>query len=112
LDFHPRSRKQGFKIWQTPQIRPFYLPRSSWKELVQQYFGNGEQVIETLFINRPAKTWRHLIPFLWITVLFALMIPAIFLPPLRILFFSYLLIYLLACITAACMIGWKNGLQF
>jgi succinoglycan biosynthesis protein ExoA len=109
LDFHARLRKCDFRIWQTPLIRPYYLPRSTWKELAQQYFGNGEQVIETFLINRQAIAWRHLIPFLWITILAILAILAIFMLPMRIIIYSYLGVYFLACLGSSCAIGIKNG---
>jgi GT2 family glycosyltransferase len=112
LDFHARLRQSGFRIWQTPLILPYYLPRSTRKELAQQYFGNGEQVIETFLINRRAIAWRHLIPFLWITSLAILVVLAIFMFPMRILLSIYLGIYLLACLGASCAIGLKNGIRY
>jgi len=112
LDLHARLRMAGFKIWQTPLIRPYYLPRSTWSELAQQYFGNGEQVIETLMINRPAIAWRHLVPFSWITLLGLLIILTIFIPSLGFLLYAYLGTYLLACLVASGRIALKNGLRY
>jgi len=112
LDFHARLRQYGFRIWQTPLILPYYLPRSTWKELAQQYFGNGEQVLETFLINRRAISLRHMIPFLWLTLLGMLIILAIFIPPVRILLDIYLGIYLLACLGSSCAIGLKNGIGY
>jgi len=112
LDFHARLRNCGFRIWQTPHIRPYYFPRSTWKELILQYFGNGEQVIETFLINRQAISWRHLIPFLWITFLSIFIILATFIPPIQIILFSYLGGYLLACAVSSITIGLKNGLKY
>lgn len=112
LDFHARLRNYGFRIWQTPLIRPYYLPRSTWQDLARQYFGNGEQVIETFLINRQAIAWRHLIPFLWITFLGIFIALAIFIPPMQIMLFGYLGGYLLTCVISSFMIGLKNGMGY
>ncbi len=112
LDFHTRLRKQGYKIWQTPLIRPYYRPRSTWTGLAQQYFSNGEQVIETLSINRPAISLRHLVPFLWITLLGTLTALAVLLPVMRILFYASLGVYALVCLASAGLIGLKHGLRY
>ncbi len=112
LDFHARLRRQGYKIWQTPLIRPYYRPRSTIGGIARQYFSNGEQVIETLLVNLSAIALRHLVPYFWITVLLLGAIGALFLPVMRLGFLGLIVLYGLVCLISAVMIAAKHGLRY
>jgi hypothetical protein len=112
LDFHSRMRKSGYQIWQTPLIKAYYYSRTSFKGLVEQYFSNGEQVIEALLVNSSAISLRHLVPFLWLTSVAALVILAGVIPIGKSILFAYAGLYFLVCLVSALTIGIKHGLRY
>ena len=112
LDLHSRMRKRDYRIWQTPLIKAYYYSRSSFKSLAEQYFGNGEQVVETLLVNTSAIALRHLAPFLWVTSVTALSILVGLFPFARPALLLYTGLYISICVLSALMIGVKSGLRY
>lgn len=112
LDFHARLRQQGYTIWQTPLIRPYYRPRGTLPGLARQYFGNGEQVIETLLVNPKAISLRHLIPLLWLSASLALLLLAGFSAWAQALLAILAGLYGAACSISAAMVARRHGLRF
>ena len=70
-EFHYRAKSKGLKIYQSPDIKLYYYPRSSLKALFRQYFQYG--LYKPMVLKKvPGEwKWRHLIPSMF-TVYFSL----------------------------------------
>lgn len=70
-----RIIRGGGKIWQSPQIRSWYRPRGSLRELIQQYLQYGYWKVRVIQKHQLPASWRHLVPgalLLTLLVLFLL----------------------------------------
>lgn len=96
-----RLTRAGGKIWQSPKIKSWYQPRSSFKALFRQYFQYGYWKVRVIQKHRLPAAWRHLAPGLFI--LFGLvnlvLLPWVALAPLVLL--AQISIYGLASLVAA-----------
>jgi succinoglycan biosynthesis protein ExoA len=57
-----RIVRSGGRIWQDPDIRSWYTPRSSLKALFRQYFQYGFWKVAVIRKHRLPASWRHLVP--------------------------------------------------
>ncbi len=71
-EFHYRAKSKGLKIYQSPDIKLYYYPRSSLRGLFRQYHQYGRY--KPLVLRKVPKEWkwRHLIPSLFVLYLFTL----------------------------------------
>jgi len=104
-----RIIQAGGKIWQSPQIKSWYHPRSSLRALFRQYLQYGYWKVRVIQKHLLPASWRHPVPGLF--VLLAL-INLIFLPwaswaPSLLL--VQIVIYGLASLTAAINTAKKEG---
>jgi succinoglycan biosynthesis protein ExoA len=112
-DFNARVRALGYGLYLSPDIEAYYYPRQSLRELWNQYFANGVGVIQTLFENRRAIQWRHLVPFTFVVSLLILVMISIIWSPARIALLFLILLYLLALLLFSVLAlkkepGWHN----
>ncbi len=68
-EFHYRARKNGFTIYQSPQIKLQYYPRDSFAKVFKQYYEYGLYKPFVLKKNKSAIRWRHLVPSMFVTYL-------------------------------------------
>ena len=61
-EFHYRAKSLGFKIYQNPDIKLFYYPRSTLKSLFRQYFEYGLFKPLVLKKIRSGIRLRHMVP--------------------------------------------------
>lgn len=66
IELNSRIRKNGGKIYLTPNIRSTYYCRDSISALAKQNFNNGKWNIYTSIINSTALSLRHFIPFIFV----------------------------------------------
>lgn len=78
-EFHYRAKSKGLKIYQNPEIRLYYYPRSTLSGLFSQYFYYGFYKPLVLRKVPSGFKWRHLIPSFF--VLYLLSFPLVFLWP-------------------------------
>ena len=71
-EFHYRAKKNGLKIYQNPEIKLYYFPRNSHKQLFIQYFQYGFYKPKVLIKNINGLSFRHLVPLLFVLYLFPL----------------------------------------
>ncbi|NPA35151.1 MAG: glycosyltransferase family 2 protein [Chlorobi bacterium] len=71
-EFHYRAKNAGLKIYQTPEIKAFYLPRKNLPTLFKQYFRYGYYKPEVIFCKTKRGHARHLVPALFVAYLVAL----------------------------------------
>lgn len=72
-EFHYRAKSQGKRIYQHPDIRLYYYPRSTAKGLFKQYFQYGLFKPRVLRKIQTEIKLRHLIPMFF--VLYLVMLP-------------------------------------
>lgn len=73
-EFHYRAKSQGFKIYQSPDIKLYYYPRNSFKTLFKQYYQYGLYKPLVLRKIKSAISLRHIIPMGFVLYLFSLII--------------------------------------
>jgi len=90
-EFHYRAKSKGIKIYQSPDIKLYYSPRSSFSSLFKQYFQYGlYKPLVLKKIKSEIKT-RHIVPaFFVLYILFS-----VFLAFYSIYFFAPLVVYAL-----------------
>jgi len=66
IELNSRIRKNGGKIYLTPNIRSIYYCRDSIFALAKQNFNNGKWNIYTGIINSTALSLRHFIPLIFV----------------------------------------------
>jgi succinoglycan biosynthesis protein ExoA len=69
-----RIRKAGGTIYLDPRIQTRYAPRSSPKDLWDQYFRYGWWKVETLKLHPESLKIRQLIPFLFVLAVLSLLL--------------------------------------
>lgn len=72
-----RLVRAGGRVWQSPQIRSCYYPRSSLKALFRQYSQYGYWKVRVIRKHRLPASFRHLVPGAFVASLFvlSLMVP-------------------------------------
>jgi succinoglycan biosynthesis protein ExoA len=71
-EFHYRAKSFGFTIYQSPGIKSFYYPRSSFAKLFKQYFQYG--LYKPLVLKKISSGFnlRHIIPAAFVLYLIAM----------------------------------------
>jgi glycosyltransferase involved in cell wall biosynthesis len=99
-EFHYRAKSMGFTIYQSPHIKSFYYPRSTFGKLFKQYFQYGLYKPLVLKKISSAISVRHLIPSLFVAYLVCLPVFALFL---HLPAFVPLLLYVVASLVFAAL---------
>lgn len=73
-----RIRKQGYKIYFSPEIKTFYYPRKSLKAFFKQMFRYGILRVNVLKKHSDSIKYYHLIPAIFTSLIIILSISAIF----------------------------------
>jgi glycosyltransferase involved in cell wall biosynthesis len=92
-EFNARVRKFGGKIWLDPSIRSIYFARSTFLELIHQYWRYGFWKWRMLRRYPNTLRWRQALPPLFVLSLISLALFSIFIPLCRILLAAELFIY-------------------
>ncbi len=66
IEFNSRIRKNGGKIFLTPEIKSYYYCRSNLKDLWIQNFRNGFWNIKTIKITPGSLSFRHFAPLFFV----------------------------------------------
>jgi len=61
-----RLHRMGGKLWQTPSVVSWYVPRSSLYALFRQYFQYGFWKFPVIRKHRIPASWRHVVPALFV----------------------------------------------
>jgi glycosyltransferase involved in cell wall biosynthesis len=106
-----RLVQAGGRIWQSPRIRAWYAPRSSWRRLFHQYFQYGYWKVRVIQKRGRAASPRHWAPGAFTATLALLIVPATLLPTARWALGALLALYAggvcLAATTSAIRAGWS-----
>lgn len=68
-EFNLRLKKAGGKIWQSPRIKSWYMPRSTFKDLFRQYFEYGYWKVRVIQKHKMLSSFRHLVPAIFVFLL-------------------------------------------
>jgi succinoglycan biosynthesis protein ExoA len=104
-EFNARIRRSNGQVWLDPSIRSVYFARSTYGELIRQYWRYGYWKWRMLRNYPGTLRWRQALPPLFVLSLVGLALVSIFLPLARWLlageFILYLSVLLLAGLHAA-----------
>jgi len=64
-----RLKKAGGKIWHSPRIKSWYMPRTTFKDLFRQYFEYGFWKVRVIQKHRMLSSFRHLVPGIFVFLL-------------------------------------------
>jgi GT2 family glycosyltransferase len=80
-EFNTRIRKSNRRVWLDPAIRSIYFARSTFWELIRQYWRYGFWKWRMLRRFPDAIRWRQALPPLFVLSLLGLLLISLFLPP-------------------------------
>ncbi len=92
-EFNARVRKSGGKIWLDPSIRSIYFARSTFLELLRQFWRYGFWKWRMLRRYPGTLRWRQALPPLFVASLIGLAVLSTFLPFARVVLAGELLLY-------------------
>jgi succinoglycan biosynthesis protein ExoA len=96
-----RFKLANKNIWQSSSIRSCYQPRASFQALWKQFFQYGYWKVAVAKKHNQHASPRHLVPFLFVSVLGVLLLAGLFSAFARQLLAAATVLYLLAVITGA-----------
>lgn len=109
-EFNLRLTRSGGKVWQSPRIRSWYKPRSSFRELFNQYKQYGYWKVRVIQKHKTPASFRHLIPAGFVFLVLVLSLMSFWWSPATYLCFTllglYVLCNLLATVITAATRGW------
>ncbi len=92
-EFNTRIRKANGRVWLDPSIRSIYFARSTFGELIRQYWRYGYWKWRMLRRFPDTIRWRQALPPLFVLSIVALALVSIFLPIVSWLLFAELILY-------------------
>jgi glycosyltransferase involved in cell wall biosynthesis len=112
IEFNARIRKEGGKVFLTPEIKSFYRCKETLMGLWRQNFENGKWVVYTKMIAPYTLSYRHFVPFLFVLSLILSLVFAPFVSVLGNVFISIVCAYLLSSIFFSTKISFVKGLRY
>ena len=94
-EFNFRVRKAGFKIFLSKKIKTYYPVRSDFKKLFNQFYQYGYWKVYVNTKHHRITSFRQLVPFLFVSFLFAGLALSLFYAVVAITYFSIILFYFL-----------------
>lgn len=73
-----RLKLAGHTIWQSSKVRSRYNPRASFRALTRQFFQYGYWKVAVAKKHKQHASLRHMLPFLFVSGLFLLLVASIF----------------------------------
>jgi glycosyltransferase involved in cell wall biosynthesis len=71
-EFNLRLTRAGEKIWQSPRVKSWYMPRDSLSALIRQYTQYGYWKVRVIQKHKIPASPRHIVPALFILTLILL----------------------------------------
>ncbi len=107
-----RIIKMGYKIFSTPEIRFFYFPRNSFRELFRQYYNYGMARVKVIQKHPDFFSIKHVIPAMFILSLFASGILGIFSDLFLGFFGGVAVLYLAVSLAFSAVVTAKEGRKY
>jgi glycosyltransferase involved in cell wall biosynthesis len=99
-EFNTRIRQANGRVWLDPSIRSVYFARSTFKELIRQYWRYGFWKWRMLRNFPGTVRWRQALPPLFVLSLMGLLLLSIFFPPAWWLLLAEVLLYFFVLLLA------------
>lgn len=112
LEFNLRMKRAGGKILLVPEIQSFYYARSNLRDLARQNFGNGFWVVYSLAYANLPFSFRHLVPFVFVSALIGSLMLSFLSHPFIILFGMIAGLYSAANTFFSLSLSLKHGLKY
>jgi glycosyltransferase involved in cell wall biosynthesis len=112
IEMNARIRKNGGKIYITPEIRSKYFCRHTLAGLFRQNFGNGYWNILTLMKHPGTLSLRHFVPLIFVLSLLILGGLSPFYYMAKVLFILDIMSYITADLLFSTQAAIKNGLKY
>lgn len=93
-EFNTRIRKAGGRVWLDPSIRSVYFARSTFTELIHQYWRYGFWKWRMLRRFPDTLRWRQALPPLFVLSLLGLVLISVFMPFFRWVLAAEVLLYI------------------
>jgi len=100
-EFNYRVKKAGWEILLEPQVRSKYYVRGSYTKLARQYYQYGYWKVYVNVMHATVTTFRQLIPFAFVSYLFAALICSVIGPSYWALWWTPLMLYCALSITVS-----------
>ncbi len=107
-----RIRKKGYKILSTPEIKFFYFPRNSFRQLFKQYYNYGVARVKVIQKHPDFSNIKHIVPTTFILALFSTGILAIFSSLFLTVFWGIVGLYLIVSLAFSTIISRKEGFKY
>lgn len=111
-EFNARVRKSNGKVWLDPSIRSVYFARSTFRELIRQYWRYGFWKWRMLRNFPDTLRWRQALPPVFVLSLIGLSLVSIFFAPVLWLLAVELILYFLALFLAGVHAAVKHRKPF
>ncbi|NMA48740.1 MAG: glycosyltransferase family 2 protein [Tissierellia bacterium] len=108
-EFNLRIIKSGGKIWQSPSIKCWYVPRNSLYSLWKQYFQYGFWKVRVIQKHKMFASYRHIIPALFVMSVLLGLIMSIIFPVIYPLYMFLMLSYLTFISVGSMQCAMKDG---
>jgi glycosyltransferase involved in cell wall biosynthesis len=105
-----RLIRAGGRIWQSPRIRSWYLPRASLTALFRQYARYGYWKVRVIQKHGAPASWRHLVPASFVASLLLLLLLSPVAGAARHAAALLLGVYSAALVTASAIVSARAGL--
>ncbi len=112
IEFNLRLKRAGGRILLVPEIFSYYYARSNLADLGKQNFGNGFWVLYSLRFVKLPFSFRHLVPFLFVSSLLGSLLISLFYPPFIYLFAFILGLYSCINLLVSCKLSLKHGIKY
>jgi glycosyltransferase involved in cell wall biosynthesis len=96
-----RINRSGGLVWHSAAIRSWYTPRGSYTALLRQFYQYGYWKVPVIRKHRLPAAPRHLVPFLFVSLLLGLSIAAPLWPPAAWALAGLLTVYAAAALASA-----------
>jgi len=111
-EFNLRLTRAGGKIWQSPRIRSWSMPRESLSALFRQYLQYGYWKVRVIQKHKLPASVRHLVPGSFVLLLGILSLASLSWHPAAWGLLGLVTTYALFNLTASILTAYTNGLVF
>lgn len=111
-EFNTRIRKSGGRVWLDPSIRSIYFARSTYVELIRQYWRYGFWKWRMLERFPDTLRWRQALPPLFVSSVLVLLPVSVLIPFFRWVLAAEVLVYVVVLLLAGAHAALKHRKPF
>lgn len=111
-EFNLRLTQHGGRIWHSPRIRSWYIPRSSLRALFRQHLQYGYWRVRVTQKRKAVASLRQLIPGIFVFLLLALPLVSVGWEVAGWAWIGLVVVYLVSSLSVSVMIGAREGWRY